>query len=226
VQGGTLGEARVFSSVFSMQVPDPDNIRLMARTGGGPLYDIGIYCINAARSLFAAEPEEVIGVAVHGRDPRFEEVPEMCSAILRYPGDRLATFTCSFGASSVSTFEVVGTKGRLRLDPAYDYQERLAWEITIDERTKRKSFPKRDQFAAELTYFSDCVLNGTDPEPSGLEGLADVRIIRALHESAESGRVVRLRDMPSLRHPSPDQRIDRPPHGKPTLVRVASPSGD
>ena len=55
---GKLGDLRFFSSDFAMQVSD-DNIRLAPRDkGGGPLYDIGIYCINAARSLFRDEPVE------------------------------------------------------------------------------------------------------------------------------------------------------------------------
>lgn len=41
-------------------------------------------------------------------------------------------------------------------------------------------FPNRNQFAAEIVYFSDCVLNDEKPEPSGLEGLSDVRIIEPI----------------------------------------------
>ena len=61
-RSGKLGDLRIFQSLFTMQVRDEDNIRLKRAAGGGPLYDIGIYCINAARSLFRAEPLEVIGV--------------------------------------------------------------------------------------------------------------------------------------------------------------------
>ena len=46
--------------------------------------------------------------------------------------------------------------------------------------------------APELMHFSDCVMTGRDPQPSGREGLADVRIIRALYRSARTGRPVRL----------------------------------
>ena len=52
VRSGRLGEPRIFSSLFTMQVDDPANIRLKAASGGGTLYDIGIYCINAARTVF------------------------------------------------------------------------------------------------------------------------------------------------------------------------------
>jgi hypothetical protein len=67
------------------------NIRLKAELGGGPLYDIGIYRINAARHVFGAEPEEVVASLAAGRDRRFKEVEEAASVILRFPGERLAT---------------------------------------------------------------------------------------------------------------------------------------
>jgi hypothetical protein len=46
--------------------------------------------------------------------------------------------------------------------------------------------------AAELIYFSRCILDGIEPEPSGEDGLQDVRIVTALYESAEIGRAVQL----------------------------------
>ena len=60
--------------------------------------------------------------------------------------------------------------------------------LTIDGKTTRKTFGKRDQFAPELLYFSDCILNNREPEPSGEEGLQDVRIVQALYESARVGQ--------------------------------------
>src|ERR1051325_748564 len=58
VQSGKIGDARIFTSVFSQQVEE-GNIRLQKEMGGGTLFDTGIYCINAARYLFRSEPTEV-----------------------------------------------------------------------------------------------------------------------------------------------------------------------
>jgi glucose-fructose oxidoreductase len=41
---------RIFNSVFCQQVT-AGNTRLQGEMGGGPLSDVGIYCINAARYL-------------------------------------------------------------------------------------------------------------------------------------------------------------------------------
>jgi predicted dehydrogenase len=191
------------------------NIRLRRETGGGTLYDIGIYCINAARSSFRDEPIEVLGASASRDQQRFAEVEEMFSATLRFPGDRIATIACNFGAADVGEYRIVGTKGNVRLDPAYEYAEELKQYLTTGGRPRERVFAKRDQFAPELAYFSDCVQRGVEPEPSGWEGLADVRIIEALYRSAEKKRPVTLAPFEKPRHPSPSQEIQRPPVNHP-----------
>jgi glucose-fructose oxidoreductase len=225
-RSGVLGEPRIFHSVFSMQV-DPGNIRLAEEDrGGGPLYDLGVYCINAARHLFGAEPIEALAVTANDGEARFAQTHEMIGCLLRFPGDGLASFVCSAGAADAGWYELLGTRGRLRLDPAYEYAEGLERELTIGDRTQRASYPKRDQFAPELLYFSECVLRGETPEPSGREGWADVRVVRALLESAESGEPVSLPPIDPVGGPTAEQEIYRPPVDKPDLVHAEAPHGE
>jgi glucose-fructose oxidoreductase len=222
-----IGEPRVFSSVFSYQIKDEDNIRLQPRLGGGPLHDIGIYCINAARNLFKAEPIQVHAWTLRSGDPRFEGVDETVTAMLKFPGDRVATFTCSFGIAATGWFQVVGTKGDITLWPAYEYAEGLGMCVTIGEKTREKQYAKRDQFAAELIAFSECIVNNKEPEPSGWEGLADVRVIRALQQSIERGCVLDLPPSPHVRYARPEQQRDLPPvRREPKLVKARSASED
>lgn len=221
-RSGRLGDVRLFSSVFTQNVRAGD-IRLRRSLGGGTLYDIGIYCINAARYLFRAEPEEVFAYSASGGDARFREVDEMSSALLRFPGQRLAQLSVSFGAASVSEYRIVGTKGELRCEPAYEYEGDLRHTWSIDGEYRERTFAARDQFAPELVYFSDCILNDEEPEPSGLEGLADVRIVRALYRSAKEGRPVRLAQFEVDRRPGPELEIRRPPVKPPEVVRARGP---
>jgi glucose-fructose oxidoreductase len=225
VQGGRLGEPRLFDSVFTMTVKEGD-IRLNPREmGGGTLYDIGIYCINAARNLFGAEPMEVVAFSANCGDQRFQQCEETTSAILRFPGrERLASFTCSFGATDVSTYRVVGSKGEVVMEPAYEYAGELKQKLTIEGRSRTKTFPKRDQFAPELISFSESILSGAASEPSGWEGLADVRIIRALYRSADTGQPVELEPFSREDRPSLEQELRRPPVSKPELVNTEAPS--
>ncbi|HET7732092.1 MAG TPA: gfo/Idh/MocA family oxidoreductase, partial [Usitatibacter sp.] len=58
-----------------------------------------------------------------------------------------------------------------------------------------------------------------------VEGLADVRVIRALYRSARTGRAVKLQRESRRRHPTQRQEIRRPPVRKPRLVHASPPSG-
>jgi predicted dehydrogenase len=219
-RSGRIGEPRLFNSSFSMHVV-PGNIRVQRAMGGGTLYDIGIYCINAARGLFREEPIEVRAMAAG----TIGEVEESITAELRFPGERLASFLCSFGGADVSAYRIIGTKGDLALEPAYEYAMALQHRLTLGGERKERRFAKRDQFAPELLYFSDCVLKNHQPEPGAQEGLADIRVIRALYHSAQSGQPVELGPYEKRERQSLEQEIRRPPIDKPRTVHTQAPSG-
>jgi glucose-fructose oxidoreductase len=222
VQSGKIGEPRYFNSTFSMQVKA--GIRTSREKGGGTLYDIGIYCINAARYLFQSNPQNVFAFSTMGKDKRFHEVDEMTAATLRFPGKRLASFTCSFGAADTAAYEVIGTRGTLRVTQAYEFSEPMKMEVTVGDQTTRRTFAKRDQFSPEIIYFSDCILKDRQPEPSGCEGLVDVHVIRSLYESARAGRAVCLERFPRRSHPSLRLEIHRPAQKPLQMVHTESPN--
>ena len=222
VRSGKIGEPRLFNSVFSMQVR-PGNIRTDKEMGGGTLYDIGIYCINAARYLFRDEPIEVFAFSSANRkDRRFKEIDEMTGAVLRFPNDRLATFVSSFGAADVASYGILGTRGDLHVEQAYEYVMPVNHYLTVKGKTRKRSFPKRDQFAPELIYFSDCIKNDKTPEPSGTEGLADVRVIEGLYRSAKIHRAVKVRPVKQTQRPTMKQELRRPAISKPSLIHAES----
>ena len=221
VRKGRIGDPKYFNSSFSMKVRD-ENIRTKRELGGGTLYDIGVYCINAARHLFRAEPKEVMAISVNSGADTVEEIDESTGALLRFDGERVAAFITSFNAADTGSYEIVGTRGRIRVNPAYEYAEGLAYEIAVDGRTRKKRVGKRDQFAPELLYFSDCIRRNRQPEPSGEEGLQDVRIVQALYESAETGKAIQIPPFEPAKQPTGRQRITRPGIEKPSLVKVRS----
>jgi glucose-fructose oxidoreductase len=225
VRSGRIGEPRFFNSSFAMTVR-AGNIRTKADLGGGTLYDIGIYCINAARYLFGSEPVEVLATSVHTGSRKFQEIDETTGGLLRFERNRLAAFVASFNAADVASYRIVGTRGDIQVHAAYEYAEELSYELTINGKTSRKKVPRRDQFAPELLYFSDCIQRDRRPEPSGEEGMQDVRIIQALYESAHARRAIRIARIPRERRPTSLQLIRRPGISKPRLVNVVSASQD
>ena len=222
VRRGRIGAPKFFTSSFGMTVRRGD-IRTKPEMGGGTLYDIGVYCINAARYLFRDEPTDVVAFTTKGGGRKLSRIDETAGAMLQFGGDRVAAFVTSFNSADVAAYRIVGTKGDLHVDPAYEYSEGLACELTIDGKTTRKRIGKRDQFAPQLLYFSDCIRRDRKPEPSGEEGMQDVRIVEALYKSAATGRAVKI---PPFRDAKPTgrQRIVRPGIRKPALVKVQSAS--
>jgi len=220
---GEIGEPRIFSSVFSQQVREGD-IRTRADLGGGALFDMGIYCVNAARYLFQDEPVEAMAFRIQGESPRFDGTDETTSVILRFPENRIAQFTASQGAARVSEFRVVGTLGDLQLEAAYGYHEKSEEQLTIDGKTKTTTTPQHDQFAPELLHFSKCILEDREPEPSGEEGLADVQILESIVQAAALGRKVTL--TPILRDQRPNGQLEmrKPPIHKVETVNAPAPS--
>jgi len=187
----SLGEARFVESTFAFTVKPPD-IRLDER-GGGPLFDIGLYCINAARHLFAAEPVEVTAATVQGSQRRFQGVEQSASCVLRFSGDRHAVFTCGFDSHPRMSLHVTGTRGRLELVSPYAINAAKSLVITRAGRKSTQRFAKTDQFAAEIMHFSDCVRRGRTPRSPGEEGLRDLLVVEALLEAANVGMVRQLR---------------------------------
>ena len=217
-RSGQLGQPKLFSAFFT-HVVRADDIRRDAGLGGGASLDLGVYCINSARQLFGAEPELVMGHVV-GRDG----TDDMVSATSSFSGERIAQFCISNSVAGVSSYRIAGTDGDLRVEPAYEYVGELVHHLTRGEETERKTFKRGDQFAPELKYFSECILTGREPEPSGEEGWCDVRVVEAILESARSQRPVVLEPYARRRRPSFGQADHEPPVKKQHPIHAPSPS--
>lgn len=224
VRSGRIGEPRLYEAVFANRVTTPDDIRLgPIEKGGGTVYDIGIYCINAARYVFRSEPEEVVALSARGDDPRFADCDETTGAVLRFPGERLAVFTSTFGAADRDLFRVLGTEGELVVEPAFQFNRTLRHRVTVGGETTEAEFEQRDQVAPEILHFSRCLLEGRSPEPGGAEGLADVRIVQAIYRSAREKRAVKLAAVRGVRYPDTDQEADLPAPEEQELVHAEGP---
>jgi len=167
-------------------------VRLSRRLGGGSVYDVGAYCIASARMLLGFEPAQVMAMTARTTRRYGGDVDEGTVALIRFPDERLAHFHSSFGEEPVSTFTLFGEDGWLRVTPAYRHDAEAHLVVSRHGRPEEQTFPPSDQYAAELGYFSSCILDDRPPEPSGIEGLQDVRIIEAIYRSARDGRPVTL----------------------------------
>jgi len=223
VARGDIGDPLSFEATYT-HCARPGDIRTRADMGGGALFDLGVYCVNAARNLFQDEPMEVIGWQRRRESGFAAGVDNLTTATLRFRGDKIATFTCGQAAGSVDRIQVVGSDGDLLIKPAFTYDDAIQHYFTVDEKSRRKRFAKRDQFAPELLYFSDCILNDIEPEPNGEEGLADVRVMEAIIGSAKAHDWIQLEPFERLQRPTLAQAIEKPPVRHQRTIRAPSPT--
>ena len=186
IRQGALGQVQAIESPFGFNIA-PGEWRLSKKlAGGGPLFDVGIYSLNACRYLTGEEPADISAYAsTIDHDGRFNEVEENVAWTMKFPSGIVASCTTTYGANMDGYFRVYGSKGWLQVDQAFVYEGlRLRAEFSgtkLDELN-----PARDpsHFKAEAEHFSHCVLNNLEPQSPGEEGLRDMKYITKIYRSA------------------------------------------
>ena len=226
IRAGELGAPFLFTATFTQRA-DPANSRARNGVLSGPLFDMGPYPINAARYLFGAEPVEVVSaVSVRHADNGLQDMDDTVAVTLRFPEDRLAQFTVSYYGNRVDSYTVVGTKGSILMKPGFGFGTKLEQHVAVGEKDSTRSEGATDQFGGEMRYFSDCILQGRDPEPDAEEGLADVLVVEAILRAIESGRPEPLAPFERTRRiDTSAQKQTLSTVGKPKPVHAANPSG-
>jgi predicted dehydrogenase len=195
LQSGAIGDVRHFSCVFSFPV-SAGNHRLKASHWGGPLQDVGVYCLNAARHVFGDNPVRVSAAASFGHeDPRFTEVEEGVAVTMEFPRGRLAQFYAGFGTDTMDMYQAIGTKGSITLWNGFRFGVPRRMVTQHAEAQEVIDFDVVDNFSGMIDYFADCIIKKRPPLGDGVEGLADMQAMLAIEASSRSGRTV---DMPRL----------------------------
>jgi predicted dehydrogenase len=188
VRGGTLGELRAVHAWFSYFNDDPSNIRNQA--GGGTLLDIGCYPISVARFLFEAEPLRVVGSVE--LDPTFK-TDRLVSALLDF-GRGTASFTCGTQLAPHQWVTIAGTRGQVDLEIPFNAPPDAPcrfWVQTDGQRLEERTAAV-DQYSLQAAAFARAIVEDT-PVPTPLsDGVANLRVIGAIHESAARGGWVAL----------------------------------
>jgi predicted dehydrogenase len=185
VQEGRIGTLKTIQSFFSYFLEDPTNIRNIPENGGGGLFDIGCYNISLSRFIFGKEPERVLGLVDF--DPNLK-TDRLASAILDFGNGTNSTFTCSTQLVSFQRVNIFGTTGRIEIEIPFNAPEdrpNKVW-LTTDGQTELIDLPTVDQYTIQGDLFSQAVLDNT-PVPTPIEdGVANMRVIDRVFESART----------------------------------------
>jgi predicted dehydrogenase len=199
LRAGEIGDLRYFSGEAGFVVnPDypPHKWRLQkALAGGGSMYDIGIYALNAA--LWAVDEAPVSVTAVYStpaNDPRFKEVEGGVEWRLRFPSGISAQGASSYCWTYATRQRFFGTEGSINMDPASDYSQinTVMQRADLTPTVIRAGSPTV-QFSAQIDAFCTAAAANQPHLTSGEMGLRDIRLIQAIYQSADAdGQIIKL----------------------------------
>lgn len=191
VQSGELGEPKVIVAdhgrPLDPSVPHDQWRAQKALAGGGSLYDIGIYSLNATRYLTGEEPIQIQAMMRPGRGD--VEVEENVEWTMLFPSGVIANCSSSYHYASTQRIMVQGTDAVLMMDPATAYYERKMW-IKRGDSIEQRQLRDANQFALEIDHMAESVMQDQEPKTPGLEGLRDVRLMQMIYEAARTGQPI------------------------------------
>lgn len=156
--------------------------------GGGAMYDMGVYPLNATRYSTGLEPIAVTARASTTRPAIYKEVEETMQFELEFPSGITAVCETSFG-KNMNDLQVTCSKGWYKLSPFQSYSGING--ITSDGKKLDASIP--NQQARQMDDDALSIINKTPMLVPGEEGLKDIRVVEAIYRSVKEKRKVEMR---------------------------------
>lgn len=164
-----------------------DHWKMEQNKGGGAMYDMGVYSLNAARYATGEEPIAVLAQELTDEPDRFAKADETTLFQLEFPSGALANCMTSLGVG-INTLEVTAEKGWYRLQPFQAYNNVKG----MNSKGEMIHFPIENQQAKQMDDNALAILNNTEVLVPGEEGLRDIRIVEAIQKSAKEDRRITI----------------------------------
>jgi predicted dehydrogenase len=191
ILAGRLGMLKILHTSFSERhaLPQTSPPWILDRhlAGGGPLMDLGIYCVHAARWLAGEIPNRVSAFQWTHDRPLFRDVEEGIAFSMHFPGGLIAQASTCYSAALSSMLYLEGTRGSVSLMPAFPFEQPRLLSAHFGEESLEMTFPVVDEFGPQIEAFSQAIRGGTLPPSGGAEGYVDMAIVDAIYRSARVG---------------------------------------
>ena len=188
IASGEIGEIKLMKSSHSFHLQNRStDIRMDAAMGGGSIYDVGCYAIQAIRHITESEPVEVM--AQGAIDP--EKGIDLTGMVQMKMGNGVhASFDCSFDMVSRNEYEVIGTKGSLKVPFAFrpDNNGHIGTVVIQQGGSTREEKMAGDIYRLEIEHFSNAVLTDSAPIITADSTIENMRVIDACYRSLETGK--------------------------------------
>lgn len=186
IQNGALGRVVAARSEFYYDARLTYRDWLLSRpiAGGGPVFDIGVHCLDTLRFVLGQEVTSVRS-ELHPL-PNDRETEATAQVALKFAGGTVGSIFCSYDAPKRrSMIEIMGTEGMASADDFTLGSRTLELNVEsrgesggIVSRTERLEIP--NLYVEEITHFSRCILEDRQPMVDGAMGLENQRLIDAM----------------------------------------------
>jgi len=183
------GDLKKVTAGFGFTIGDPAQWRLKkALSGGGPMQDVGIYCVQGICYTTGLTPVAVTAQEGAKTDPdKFKEVEQSLTWQFEMPNGIIAEGRSSYG-DNLNYLKAEADKGTFELTSAYNYSGQAGYTPEGP-----MNFPKVIQQAKQMDGFALSVKNNQSSIVPGEMGKRDVRIIAAIYEAMRTGKKVQIK---------------------------------
>ncbi len=155
--------------------------------GGGPLMDLGIYCVQACRYTTGMEPVAVRALELPKTKPeKFQSVEEALTWQMEFPGGIIAECKSSY-TKGMDFLRAECSRGWAQLKPAFAYKG-----IKGKTSEGKMKLEKVNQQAKQMDDFAIAVKENRPSPVPGEMGRQDVKILQAIYQSMKSGDKVEI----------------------------------
>jgi len=197
ITSGELGRIDVIHTLFTELRLFGDNspawLFSKKLCGGGPLTDVGVYCINTTRWLVDEDPISATCISWVRDKRRYKEVEEGVAFRLDFKSGIVLQGTAAYSAAFSSFVHIHGDKGWAELGPAFAFEEERRISGKIGGKWFAKTYKPIDEFVLEIDEFARCIQEDRAPEPTGEQGMRDIIIIDAIYRAIKQRRAVAIK---------------------------------
>lgn len=187
-----------------------------ARSGGGPLIDLGVHVIDLARYLLGGpKPVSVYGatfrklgnrpdvkggkayLSARANDTTVCDVEDLATALIRFDNGAVVSVEASFSLNikkDVGSIELFGTKAGAKIDPELEMYSEMNGYMTNVTLTNPTALSFDGLFAREIDHYVDCVRLGLPCRSPAEDGVTLMKILDAIYESAATGHEVIIKE--------------------------------
>lgn len=197
IKNGELGRLKLINGFFSYFNDKPDNIRNKESFGGGALWDIGCYPVNATRFISGEEPERVCSMITY--DKNFG-TDILSSVLMKFPSFQ-GMFSVSTQLVPYQTMQFFGDKKVLNIKIPFNAPKDITCEIFINEGDLfHENFETQvmdlcNQYTLQAEEFTKAVITNTEVPVPLEDSLKNTRALEAIFKSAKENRWVELKEL-------------------------------